>query len=53
MSLIIMRSGIAKYRFAAAQNKSDALNGTRIQIQKGSGYLLPRQMWFNYYRQVM
>ena len=41
---------LAKHCFAAAQNKSYARSGTRIQ--KGLGYKTPRQVWFDFYRQA-
>ena len=39
---------LAKYCFAATQDKSYARSGTRIQ--KSLGYRSPRQMWFDFYR---
>ena len=41
---------LAKHCFAATQDKRCARSETRIQ--KGLGYKLPRQVWFDYYRQA-
>ena len=41
---------LAKHCFAATQGKSCTRSGTRIQ--KDLGYRSPRQVWFDYYRQV-
>jgi len=40
----------AKDCFAATQDKSYARSETRIQ--KGLGYKIPRQVWFDFYRQA-